>query len=222
MNNKARNATERRDNTARYSWSLVTYAQPNEFERLLKSAKHWAWIYHDKDDKEPHYHIYVSFATKKSGNQLLSLIDGNSNTFYEGLKGTAQDLIIYFTHENQQNKYQYDNENIHYDNTGYWEKGEAKEAKEDANEEFLNDLICQKPRREMARKYGRDYMKNYRAYEEFARMIITTEIYQLEKDMEGIPSCCDINGEIITYHAELTKEELKIIEKLRYERNNIQ
>lgn len=74
----------------------------------------------------------------------------------------------------------------------------------------------------MARKYGRDYMKNYRAYEEFARMIITTEIYQLEKDMEGIPSCCDINGEIITYHAELTKEELKIIEKLRYERNNIQ
>lgn len=66
MNNKARNATERRDNTARYSWSLVTYAQPNEFERLLKSAKHWAWIYHDKDDKEPHYHIYVSFATKRA------------------------------------------------------------------------------------------------------------------------------------------------------------
>lgn len=62
-------------------------------------------------------------------------------------------------------------------------------------------------RREMARKYGRDYMKNYRAYEEFARMLEYEELRELEKSLVGVPSEIDDLGQVVTVHAEITKEE---------------
>lgn len=202
-----KNAKDRRANVPRYSYSLVSYAKPEEFESLLKQAKHWAWILHNRDDKEPHYHIYVSFYTKKSPKQVLSMINSEENTFWEEMKSTPQDLLTYFTHEKEVNKSQYEFNEIQFDDDKYWAKGAEIENKENENTEFLENLLKKTNRREMARKYGRDYMKNYRAYEEFARMLEYEELRELEKSLVGVPSELDDLGQVVTVHAEITQEE---------------
>lgn len=202
-----KNAKDERDNYPRYSYSLMTYAKPEEFARLLKVAKHWAWIFHNRDNKEPHYHIYVSFVTKKSPKQILEIIDSKQNTFWEGMKGTPQDLLTYFTHEKEVTKAQYEYSEIQFDDEKYWSKGADAENKENENQEFLEHLLKKTSRREMARKYGKDYMKNYRAYEEFANMLQYEELRELEKSLEGVPAELDDLGQVVTVHAEITQEE---------------
>lgn len=202
-----KNAKDAQPNVPRYSYSLISYAKPEEFDGLLKQAKHWAWILHNRDDSEPHYHIYVSFYTKKSPKQVLSMINSEENTFWEEMKGTPQDLLTYFTHEKEVNKHQYEFSEINFDDDKYWAKGAEIENKENENNEFLEHLLKKTNRREMAKKYGKDYMKNYRAYEEFARMLEYEELRELEKSLVGVPSEIDDLGQVVTVHAEITKEE---------------
>ena len=202
-----KNAKDERGNIPRYSYSLVSYAKPEEFTRLLKIAKHWAWILHNRDNGEPHYHIYVSFATKKSPKQILDIINSEENTFWEEMKGTPQDLLTYFTHEKEVAKAQYEFSEIQFDDEKYWSKGSEVENKENENQEFLEHLLKKTSRREMAKKYGRDYMKNYRAYEEFARMLEYEELRELEKSLVGIPAELDDLGQVVTVNAELTHKE---------------
>lgn len=86
-----------------------------------KTIKKWAYILHDKDDTDPHYHIYVNFGGKQSVDSALVAKwfklgytdeDGNEKTgenFIEKVKGRGSDVLLYLIHGNdtQQYKHQY-------------------------------------------------------------------------------------------------------------------
>lgn len=84
------------------------------------TIKHWAYILHDKDDTDPHYHIYLHFGSSSVRIDLiakwfkLGYIDKDGNEqdgtqFIEKVKGRRVDVLLYLTHGNdsQKNKYQY-------------------------------------------------------------------------------------------------------------------
>lgn len=50
-----------------------------------------------------------------------------------------------------------------------------QEIRELEVDEMLNDIINKKPMRFLAKKYGKDFMKNHRAYREFASIVVLEE-----------------------------------------------
>lgn len=196
-----------------YSFGIVSYASIEELQPLLKTAKHYAYILHDKDEgKDAHYHIYATFHTAKSFKGVCGLVESEQNTFAELLKGSADDLLSYFTHSNALNKYQYDASEIVYDNDSkYWSRGANKEAKEQENGQFLEDLLSAKSLREMAIKYGRDFMRNYQSYANFREAVRAEEMRDLEKQLDGQIASVNHYGEPVTWHMEVTEAERDLI-----------
>lgn len=186
--------------------SLMTYAQENDIKRILneKSAQleNAFYIYHDKDESEPHYHIVIELKTDRAIKEIISWfkkcndINGNTvNTFGETVISCAA-IAEYLTHTGigQETKHQYKLEdikepigkidNFRQSKSDYEIKKQANNKrieKADNNEKLLDDLIEGLPCREMARRYGRDFMKNHKAYREYAAMVVIEEDGDLEK-----------------------------------------
>lgn len=170
-------ATERH-----YTHSIVSYASIEDIRRLLDKAKAWAYILHDKDEgKAPHYHIVATFSEQKSfkwvREQVISAT--NQNTFSEAIKGEIGDVLDYFIHKGWTDKYQYSNEDIVYSNREYWDKRlERGEDEENKNDTFMDDLLSSDFSAEkMGRKYGRDFIKNFKSYNEFRKMVLYERNY---------------------------------------------
>lgn len=163
-----------------YTFDLISYRDEIELIQLLSNKKlinHWAMIMHDLDVKEsgelkvPHHHIIVTFKQNKS-------LQWVRRYFEEGTDQTtlAQECIdkeasyLYLTHENAPDKVQYNKEDIIHDDITYWK--DVEEQNEDKNKEFVDDLIEERlSEREMGYKYGRDYIKNYQKYKEWASVV---------------------------------------------------
>lgn len=164
-------ATERH-----YTHSIVSYASLDEIRRLLDQAKAWAYICHDKDKNEDgkprdtHYHIVATFNNKKTFKWVCNQVVSTQNTFSEAVKGEIGDVIDYFTHKGFTDKFQYASEDIVYSDKAYWERriGNCDTSQEDKNEAFVDDLLAVNFSVEaMGRKYGRDFIKNYRSYQAY-------------------------------------------------------
>lgn len=131
-----------------------------------------------------------------------------ANTRWEETRSTSK-LIEYFTHSSDEcrelGKYQYQSEDIkvlYGDLDSYLEaptdyeernrKAEAlkekeairKEANEESIDNMLNDIIDRKPLRYMAKSYGRDYIKNFKSYNEFAGRVYLEETGDLTKALD--------------------------------------
>lgn len=196
-----------------YTFSMVSYARRSEIEPLLQKAKHWAIISHENDvnTNGAHFHILVTFAQQKSFTQVCSYVESEQNTFAQEIQGTIGDVLTYWTHKNCPEKTQHDKSEIQFDDERYWGRYD-EEVQDDANEALINDLIAQTSQHEMARRYGRDYMKNFAKYQQFGNILRNEKIRQLEKDLSGTcayesATCADDN----TYHAELHVDELQLI-----------
>lgn len=50
-----------------------------------------------------------------------------------------------------------------------------QEIRETEVDEMLNDIISKKSMRYLAKKYGKDFIKNHRAYREFASLVVLQE-----------------------------------------------
>ena len=98
----------------------------------------------------------------ENGNTLAKPID-NLKIAYE-----------YLWHKNEIDKYIYNKEIVKYDDENFWSKVEQEEREDtQKNEEFVDDLLSNEyDRVEMAKKYGRDYIKNLKNYEYFRNQII--------------------------------------------------
>lgn len=164
-------ATERH-----YTHSIVSYASLDEIRRILDQAKAWAYICHDKDKNEngeqraTHYHIIATFTQEKSFKWVCNQVVSTQNTFSEAIKGEIGDVIDYFTHKGFTDKYQYDESDIVYSDKTYWERriGNCETSQEDKNNAFMDDLLsCDFSVEAMGRKYGRDFIKNFRSYQSF-------------------------------------------------------
>lgn len=211
-------ATERH-----YTHSIVSYADIDEIHRLLDQARAWAYIKHDRDDgKATHYHIIATFAQEKSFKWVREQVVSNQNTFTEAVKGEVSDIIDYFTHKGLMDKFQYEQSDIIYSDKTYWERriGNCETEKEDKNEAFLNDLLATSfSVEEMARKYGRDFIKNFRQYHFFRHHCLYLRRSELAYRMDGIPTEIDeYTGEALSINAVLTKSEYEMIAEIRRNR----
>lgn len=89
------------------------------------------------------------------------------------------DAFDYLDHKRQPDKHQYDATMFQYSDYEYWVRrlktlDAPNTNKEISNDEFINDLTTYDAYT-MARKYGRDYIKNYQKYEQFRRVLMGRE-----------------------------------------------
>lgn len=102
-------------------YEIVVYPENDQFNDLKiesilnshKSIKEWLFILHDKDNKKPHYHIYLHFGRTYPCAQLLTMFNNEikENSINE-IRGRWKDILLYATHKNASSKYQYDNSEV--------------------------------------------------------------------------------------------------------------
>lgn len=159
------------------NWFIETYLSPAEFHYALDKMSHWAYIYHDrdyKDDgtlKEPHYHIVARYSNFRTGFAVLKDFVGNQNSFCEKCK-SLQASYDYLTHKNEPDKTLYDDIEIVHHNPVYWESF-IPSVRDRTSLDLVEDLLSESALdlREMAKKYGRDFIKNYKAYLDFRETV---------------------------------------------------
>lgn len=154
-------------------WSLVTYASVVEFAPLLNQCDHYAYIFHDQDGVEPHYHLLCVFKNPRALKGLQDTIKSNQNTLGEPVKSSLEEMYKYLTHERDTDKVLYPKESIVCDSIGFWESLTAEEGS--ITDSMIDDILQGLPLRLLARRYGRDYMRNYNAYITFAHLVDAQE-----------------------------------------------
>lgn len=151
--------------------------RPNEnLSLLFQSTEHWAYVWHDKDEKEPHCHIIVRFRYNKTPTafaKILLGIDNLQNWHFSALrdKYTAFDYLYHRDEKSiAENKTRYNDGDVLTDDIAYFTRG-GQSSRD--NLAFYNDLIENNLSHiEMARKYGRDYLKNIARYDEAKKTIL--------------------------------------------------
>lgn len=156
-----------------YSFKIVTYNSLEYVEAFSKLTSHYAYILHDKDLKEDgtlqseHYHVLCTFTSNKSFESVRKLMGGPENTFVHAMTDKFGDYL-YLTHKNAPEKYQYPDDIIITNSQEFFISSTEKTI---SNDEFINDIspYSMLSKLDLARKYGRDYIKNSRTYHEFAK-----------------------------------------------------
>lgn len=156
-----------------YTHSVVTYNPIECCFDLLNVCNHYAYIVHDRDPTDTHIHILCSFSIQKSIKAVRKLVVGEQNTFSQECED-VEALLEYFTHDNEPDKVPYPKENIVYDNESYWKKRiKDVDSSSDKNEMFVNDLMADDMTLLfMAKKYGRDFIKNVKSYLLFRKLLV--------------------------------------------------
>lgn len=175
----------RRTSDRKYTHVIVTYATESEFEPLLEACKHYAYVYHDKDETDAHYHIIAIFDKWKSFNTVKGYIQSEQNTFDKEFNGNVGEMLDYFTHNGIPDKAQYDKSSIVYDDKSYWSKKLDSQINQDT-EQFLDDLLQGNlSELEMARKYGKDYIRNHQRYRDFSSLVRDQYIEELTQSLNS-------------------------------------
>lgn len=170
------------------NWGIITYdiLEYHLFDFLDNDEhiNHYAFIKHccDKNEdgtfKEPHYHILINYSTSISGTALITYIKSKipyfqSNIMLEPITDKYA-MYRYLSHKDDLDKYQYDDSDIISDDSSFW-TAIRSDSQDDINQ-LIDDLINRKSYREMAIKYGRDFIKNYQNYFHYARMVEAQEL----------------------------------------------
>lgn len=101
---------------------LICYDPPEGgcFNEILKQCKHWAYIFHDKDEnKVPHYHFLVYFPNAKTLSAILTLHTSEQTVRVYAQRDRKQ-RFQYLTHKGNPDKYQYPDTDIVCDDLSYW------------------------------------------------------------------------------------------------------
>lgn len=170
-------------------------------------------IYHDKDvkedgtQKEPHLHICLLLAKSREPEEICNWFkncedeNGKVNTLYKPIK-YPKNAHLYLTHETKEcikkKAVKYPKDKIKYiignidefllHETDYMKKegkAIADEGKQQEISMLITDIMIGMPLRYMAMKYGKDFMRNYKNYKEFAKMVAQEEGYTLEGEENG-------------------------------------
>lgn len=180
--------------------SLVTYAEIPDLESVLRDHENavegCTYIFHDRDNKEPHKHIALVLKRARRIADVIgwfkSCVDLNGkavNTQGEKIK-SLKALKLYFLHKDEKSislgKFQYAETDLivltPFKDAFSFETADDKtggmdneERKEEENRQFLADIENGTPLREMACKYGRDWMKNYKYYRHYVTDMLLEE-----------------------------------------------
>lgn len=148
-------------------WSLVTYLPLCEIAKVFADKydklRAYAYMYHDKDDgKEPHTHVIIWTNTPYAGSTIKNWFRGVdakgelANTLAEPCKD-INSMYRYLIHEDNPDKYQYDPEDRICSDPSQFEDDVQTDDVWTAVDDLLNGV----PLREVARRYGRDFIYHY-------------------------------------------------------------
>lgn len=194
--------TDTQDKWTKYH-SLITYCTEQELVRIVNEHRPTilgcSYIFHEADETNLHKHFHVAMALNRTFR--VSAVRGWFKTATDETGRTVSTLgqpvksflklHDYFKHIDDESvklhKKQYTDVDIKVLNEipEVWnfraqddvvlENLEKKEASADECERMIQDIIDGVPSREMARRYGRDYMKNHGKYREFASCVVLEE-----------------------------------------------
>lgn len=189
-------------------WFLMSYATLGELQQLFENCHHYAFCVHDKDTnedgttKEKHTHILVKFETKKSLDQIRTLINSSQNTFGECQRKVGKNWVSlnktacyrYLLHLDDISKHQYEKQERVSDDDDWWTTYEEYKGQTTTTDDTLyQDLVQPYTSRyefldSMATKYGRDFIKNLNSYDNFRALINIAEIeHDSIADIEADP-----------------------------------
>lgn len=86
-----------------YTHSIVTYAAFDELFDLLQACTHYAYILHDKDITDCHFHIIAYFTIPKTISAVRKLVKSSQNTFSQKVK-QVDGILTYLTHEEEKRR----------------------------------------------------------------------------------------------------------------------
>lgn len=112
-----------------YTFALT---QDNErIQRIVKQYPKYAYICHDKDDAEVHYHYYVEFLNPRSISALAKELNIPENMIEQVY--SKKGILTYLTHDNANDKHHYDKSEIisNFDLKTEVEEDQYKTSKED-------------------------------------------------------------------------------------------
>lgn len=78
-----------------------------EIIKSHKTIKQWAYILHDKDDTNDHYHIYLNFGTSGVDTKQVGEWFGLQESQVEKIKGRKVNCLEYLTHSDDKQKYKH-------------------------------------------------------------------------------------------------------------------
>lgn len=190
--------------------SLITYADEKQIVKVLNEKSDQLlfaeYIDHNKDNNVAHRHIVLELKAPRYISDVIAWFKGcldsdnkPVNTRGEVTRST-EDIDDYLTHANDDTKYQYkecdikvsigtrDEYRTHVTEIQAIENSKAlksfeNEARADDVETQLQAIIDGTPHREMARRYGRDYIKNHKSYKEYALLMVVEETGELPEHL---------------------------------------
>lgn len=161
-------------------WSLQYYCPTEALQALIDEADHYVYIYHDRDKtthgnlKRPHYHLLLAYTNARNGRSLINKVDvskqGEDTTVNLQPLTAPHAMALYLLHDTKKaildGKALYTIDEVTADDIPYWYEEQYRDKHEPS--EFIDDLLTGRLNAvQMAYKYGRDYVRNYRAYNEF-------------------------------------------------------
>lgn len=150
-------------------------------EELLAYCSSYAYIKHNEG--EPHYHLCCRFETKQRVSRVIKLY-GSQQNMSIGKLTRGEACVDYLTHKNNPEKRQYSLDEVTSFNIDDLigsteltiEKSQSgSKASQFEMSAFLDDLVLYYQKRvssrEMAVRYGRDFIKNCERYRAFGQMM---------------------------------------------------
>ncbi len=200
------------ENTRFLRWSCISYASEGELQRATFHANHWAYIRHDRDGVEPHFHILLVYRNQKKLKTIRKEIDSTQNTLGQKARNLHH-LYKYLTHEdvNDSSKELYSKEDIQCDDREWWEQltPETGAPEGDNSADIIDDILQSVPLRIMLSKYGRTIIFNWEKYKAFAYMV-SLQDYGIESGYEDITDIAEHYAKVKQRQIREREEQQKI------------
>ena len=170
-------------------FSLTTYATEKQIQKVVtdhvRSIRALCYIYHDKDESEPHHHVLIRTHSAWTSVQIARWFSDlkdekreKVNTFCE-VAHDMDSLVRYILHDTAEareaGKHLYSREDIK--DFGMCDLAERKDSYDSSYEILMRVLSGMNPR-ELVRYYGRDFLYHINAYYDCAERISDYEGYK--------------------------------------------
>lgn len=194
-------AYENQSNVKALSFCFVHYGNPTLILDNVPNIRHVFSILHDKDTKEgtlnekviPHYHTIITFQNPRHLSSMRRVAANLKKEYGQSFLvepchslSRATEYVLHRSTEclENPNKHQYTYNDAMCDNDAFWRK--IAENSDDAyNGEFVRDVLTLPPIK-MAYKYGKDYIRHHKSYNEFRSFILGIYEGHLEEIMADV------------------------------------
>lgn len=194
-------------------FSMTTYVSLETIQEYVKKEciEKYAYILHDKDESEPHYHLVVSYKNPRTWEGVKKdFADYEENTLVEVVK-SLDGVLDYLTHKNQPDKFQYPEEAV--TNFGYY-RGDYRRSvdiEQDIAITIVEAILDDLPKRELLKRFGREYVIYRKQYESLA-----SDIRIEETPAQPKPVLVDCDG-VIAFDKLPDNGAVELIEQARFE-----